>query len=74
MRAQAATADPKRRKASFDRVQEIVREQEPFIYLVHRNSLSAVSSSLRNASPAALRPQAYWNAERLSLTPEVASK
>ena len=72
MRAQASAADPKRRKAFFDRVQEIVREEEPFIYLVYKNSLSAVSPAVHNASPAALRPQSYWNAERLSLTPELA--
>jgi peptide/nickel transport system substrate-binding protein len=72
MRAQASAADPKRRKASFDRVQEIVREEEPFLYLVYKNSLSAVSPAVHNASPAALRPQSYWNVERLSLTPELA--
>src|SRR5262249_26793844 len=52
MKAQAASADPKRRKAYFDRVQQIVWEQEPFVYLVHRNSLFAISPSLRNISPA----------------------
>src|SRR6266478_7299767 len=31
MRAQASTADPKKRKEAFDRVQEIVAEQAPFI-------------------------------------------
>src|SRR5438445_4647937 len=31
MRAQASTADPKKRKAAFDRVQQIVAEQAPFI-------------------------------------------
>ena len=72
MRAQASAADPKRRKAFFDRVQAIVREEEPFLYLVYKNSLSAVSPAVHNASPAALRPQSYWNAERLSLTPELA--
>jgi len=72
MRAQASAADPKRRKASFDRVQEIVREEEPFRYMVYRNSLSAVSPAVHYASSAALRPQAYWNAEWLSLTPELA--
>ena len=72
MRAQASAADAKKRKAFFDRVQEIVREEEPFLYLVYKNSLSAVSPAVHNASPAALRPQSYWNAERLSLTPELA--
>jgi peptide/nickel transport system substrate-binding protein len=72
MRAQASSADPKQRKAHFDRVQQIVWEQAPFVYLVHKNSLSAVSPALRNVSPAQLRPQTYWNAERLSLVSETA--
>jgi len=42
MRAQASTNDPQKRKLLFDRVQDIVREQEPLIYLVHKNALSAV--------------------------------
>jgi peptide/nickel transport system substrate-binding protein len=67
MRAQASTADPKRRKEAFDRVQEIVAEQAPFIYLVNKNALSAVSTSVEGATPVILHPQTYWNAERLTL-------
>ena len=69
MTAQASTADPKKRKESFDRVQEIAVEQAPFIYLVNRNVLSAISSNVRGANPVVLAPQTYWNAERLSVTP-----
>jgi peptide/nickel transport system substrate-binding protein len=67
MRAQASTADPKKRKEAFDRVQEIVAEQAPFIYLVNKNALSAVSTSVEGATPVILHPQTYWNAERLTL-------
>ena len=67
MLAQASSADPKQRKASFDRVQEIAVEQEPFIYLVNRNALSAVSAHVQGASPVILVPQTYWNVERLSV-------
>lgn len=67
MRAQASASDPKKRKASFDRVQEIAVEQAPFIYLVNRNALSAVAASVQGASPVILAPQTYWNAERLSV-------
>jgi peptide/nickel transport system substrate-binding protein len=67
MRAQASTADPKKRKESFDRVQEIVAEQAPFIYLVNQNALSAVSSAVEGANPGILSPQTFWNAERLTL-------
>ena len=44
MLAQAAAADHRVRKQHFDRVQEILREQQPIIYLLHPNSLSAVSA------------------------------
>jgi peptide/nickel transport system substrate-binding protein len=68
MRAQASSTDPHKRKQSFDRVQEIVMEQAPFIYLVNRNALSAISTSLHGASPVVLRPQTYWNADQLTLS------
>jgi len=70
MRAQASSADPRKRKESFDRVQAIVMEQAPFIYLINRNALSATSTSLRGASPVVLRPQTYWNADQLTLSAE----
>jgi len=67
MREQASATDAKKRKEAFDRVQEIVVEQAPFIYLVNRNALSAVAARVQGASPVILVPQTYWNADRLSL-------
>ena len=67
MRAQASAADPKKRKEAFDRVQEIVAEQAPMIYLVNPNALSAISSAVEGANPGILSPQTFWNAERLTL-------
>ena len=67
MRAQASAADPKKRKKSFDRVQEIVAEQAPFLYLINKNALSAVSTSVEGAAPVILSPQTYWNADRLTV-------
>ena len=67
MREQASASDPRKRKQSFDRVQEIVYEQAPFIYLVNQNALSAVSTSIEGANPVILHPQTFWNAERLTL-------
>jgi len=72
MRAQASTLDPKKRKEDYDKVQEIAWQQEPFIYLVNKNALSAVSPALHNAHPVVLRPQVYWNIDQLSLSTEVA--
>ena len=67
MRAQASAADAKKRKESFDRVQEIAAEQAPFIYLVNRNALSAISANVQGASPVILVPQTYWNVDQLSV-------
>jgi peptide/nickel transport system substrate-binding protein len=67
MEAQASTIVREKRKAYFDRVQEIVWEEAPFIYLVTKNSLSALSPKLQNVSPAMIRPQTYWNADKLIL-------
>lgn len=72
MRAQASTLDPKKRKEDYDKVQEIAWQQEPFIYLVNKNALSAVSPVVRNAHPVVLRPQVYWNIDQLALGTEVA--
>jgi len=74
MRAQASGLDSRKRKNYFDKVQEIVWEQEPFIYLVNRNALSAVSPSVLNAHPVILRPQVYWNIDQLALGNEGARK
>jgi peptide/nickel transport system substrate-binding protein len=67
MRAQAASTDPNRRKEAFDRVQEIVVEQEPFIFLINKNALSAVSPTVHGAAPVILSPQTFWNADRLTV-------
>ena len=72
MRAQASTLNSAKRKEFVDKVQQIAWEQEPFIYLVNKNALSAVSPSLHNAHPVVLRPQVYWNIDQLSLGAEVA--
>jgi len=65
MQAQAAELKPERRKALFDRVQQIVWEQEPFLYLINKNSLMAFSPKLHNTAPATVQPQAFWNIEVL---------
>jgi len=72
MRAQASALDAQARKRSFDRVQEIVAEQAPFIYLVNKNALVAVSPSLKGTQPVAVRPQTYWNIEQISFATESA--
>ncbi|MGZ4824167.1 MAG: ABC transporter substrate-binding protein [Terriglobales bacterium] len=72
MREQASAVEFRQRKAAFDRVQEIVADQVPFIYLVNKNALAAVSTALEGEVPVALRPQTYWNVEYMRLRPELA--
>jgi len=68
MRAQASSTDLKRRKEAFDRVQEIVVEEQPFIFLINKNALSAASMAVHGAAPVILSPQTFWNAERLTVS------
>jgi peptide/nickel transport system substrate-binding protein len=67
MRVQSSTSDAKKRKEAFDRVQEIAVEQAPFIFLINRNALSAISPAVHGAAPVILSPQTYWNAEWLTV-------
>jgi len=67
MREQASAPTEKQRKAKFDRVQQIVSEQQPFIYLINKDVLVAVASSVSGVAPVVLNPQTFWNAETLRL-------
>ena len=66
VRSQAQSMDPNKRKQYFDKLQEIVYEQAPFIYLVNKNAMSAYSTSLIGVSPSTLRPQTFWNIETIA--------
>jgi peptide/nickel transport system substrate-binding protein len=72
MREQATALSDKERKKKFDRVQQIVYEQQPFIYLINKDALAAVSPEVVGAAPSVLNPQAFWNAETLRLAPVTA--
>ena len=69
MRVQATALTDIKRKESFDRVQQIIYEQQPFVYLVNRDVLTAVSTSIIGAAPAVLNPPAFWNIDVLRLKP-----
>jgi len=61
MQAQASAVSEKERKAAFDRVQQIVADQQPFIYLVYPNALQAVSTRLRGVQSSIVTPGPAWN-------------
>jgi len=67
MAAQNGTEDRAKRKAYFDRVQQIVVDKAPMLFLVNPNALSAVSPNVKNVTPAVLTPQIFWNADRLQV-------
>jgi peptide/nickel transport system substrate-binding protein len=52
----AATPDDKERKRALDKVQQIVADQQPFIYLVYPNMLYAVSPQLTGVDLTLLQP------------------
>jgi peptide/nickel transport system substrate-binding protein len=72
MQSQASATSDKKRKADWDRLQQIVSEQQPFIYLVNKDAMSAISPAVLGSSPSVLDPHAFWNAEILRLGPDPA--
>jgi peptide/nickel transport system substrate-binding protein len=67
MNAQASNPKEAERKQTVDRVQQIVADQQPFIYLVYPNTLYAVSPNLQGVQPALLSPGLVWNVDSLRL-------
>jgi peptide/nickel transport system substrate-binding protein len=67
MNRQATSLNDSERKQAVDRVQQIVADQQPFIYLVYPNTLVAISPRLEGVEPAVLEPELVWNVERLRL-------
>jgi peptide/nickel transport system substrate-binding protein len=65
MNRQASSFKDAERKQAVDRVQQIVADQQPFIYLVYPNVLVAVSPRLQGVQPAVLAPELVWNVESL---------
>jgi len=67
MHQQATALTDADRKKAFDQAQQIIYEQQPFIYLVNRDVLTAFSPAVQGAAPTVLSPQAFWNADALQL-------
>ena len=65
MQIQATSLSTTDRKHAVDQVQQIVADQQPFIYLVHPNALFAVSPQLIGVQPAVLSPGLVWNIETI---------
>jgi peptide/nickel transport system substrate-binding protein len=52
------------RKAAYDRVQQLISENLPVIFLASPHVLAAADQSLSNFEPAPAEPVVLWNAER----------
>jgi peptide/nickel transport system substrate-binding protein len=72
MLGQAATADYAVRKKNFDRVQAIMREQKPVVYLLHPNALAAVSKQVTGVKPTTFFPHTFWDAEHITVSTKAA--
>lgn len=64
--AQASEPSRAARRGAFNEVQRIMAEQEPIIYLVNPDFLSAIDPLLRGIRFSSLFPQALWNIESVS--------
>jgi peptide/nickel transport system substrate-binding protein len=65
MRQQIVTHDQAARKRMFDRVQEILADQQPMVALVTPHLLVGARKDLANFRPAILEPNTLWNIEQL---------
>jgi peptide/nickel transport system substrate-binding protein len=68
MQEQHSVLSSETRRRAFNRVQEIIAEEEPIIPLVHPDVLAAISADLRGYAASVLPPHLFWNIENLSLT------
>ena len=67
MGEQMVTLNPARRRTMYERVQQIVAEQVPMIFLVSPHVLVARQPRVGNFHPALLDHQTLWNADELTV-------
>ena len=65
MQQQLVTLDMRERKRLYDRVQAIVSEQLPFVFLVAPHILVGARADLGNFQPAVLDHYTLWNVDQL---------
>ncbi len=67
MNQQMVTLDYRKRKKLYDRVQQIIAEQLPFIFLATPNILAGAKADIGNFQPALLDHYTLWNADQIYL-------
>ena len=74
MEKQLVTLDYRERKRLYDRVQTIVAEQLPFIFLAAPHILVGARADLANFQPSVLDHYTLWNVERMFFPPDLRSE
>lgn len=67
MEQQHSAARFEQRKKFYDRVQEILAEKQPMIFLASPDILAGAKNAIGNFHPAVLEPYVLWNVEQLFL-------
>ncbi len=65
MEQQLTATSTAQRKKLYDRVQEILVEHQPMIFLASPDILVGAKKNLGNFHPAVLEPYVLWNVEQL---------
>ncbi len=65
MQKQLVTLDYQQRRKIYNRVQELLAQQLPMIYLASPNILVGAQENLGNFHPAIIEQYTFWNAEEL---------
>jgi peptide/nickel transport system substrate-binding protein len=73
MQQQMVTLDHAKRKQLYDRVQQLIAENVPFIFLATPNILVGADQRVGNFAPAVLDPYALWNVDELYVRTSVES-
>jgi peptide/nickel transport system substrate-binding protein len=73
MEQQLDTPKFEQRKKLYDRVQEILAEYQPMIFLASPDILTGAKNSIGNFHPAVLEPYVLWNVEQLYVRSEQVS-
>jgi peptide/nickel transport system substrate-binding protein len=67
MKSQMTSLDRADRKRVYDRVQRLISEHLPFIFMTTPHVLVAASQNIGNVAPSIIRPNLLWNADCLYL-------
>jgi len=71
MKTQLTTTSYQERRKLFDRVQEILAQYQPMIFLASPDILAGARNSIGNFHPAVLEPYVLWNVEQLYRRPGI---